>query len=161
VNTRPLPVLLAALGAIAVAGWLGRGWLMPPPPPAPAKALANRFWLTDGGKTVLDRLTGLRWQQGYSGSTMNWAAAKDWCKNNTPALPASGWRLPTVAELHTLGDRQKPSQPIDAVFGTTPTEFFWSATPKVGSSSAWAVWFSYGQGSFNDIPYNHRVRCVR
>ena len=121
----------------------------------------GRYAVQDAGKTVLDRATGLRWQQGYSATKLNWSDAKGWCANNTPALPATGWRLPTVRELATLVDSQTQQPAIDAVFAGTPNEGFWSSTPWVAGGSAWGVYFDDGYSGYDVVSGTVRVRCVR
>jgi len=54
--------------------------------------------------------------------------------------------------------------PIDqTVFGTTPTELFWTSTPVFGdASSAWAVNFAYnGDAKRTSTTTTAWVRCVR
>ena len=133
----------------------------PPPTIRPAKSVASRFVVQDGGKTVLDRLSSLRWQQGFSASPMDWAAAKTWCSANTPALPGTGWRLPTVRELDTVVDRQTLQPASAAVFGATPSDGFWTSTPWVNGGIAWFVSFDFGYGFSNSALTPYRVRCVR
>ena len=134
-----------------------------PPLAQPAKAIAGRFALQDNGKTVLDRVNGLRWQQGSSTTTMNWAAAKAWCSNNTPVLPGTGWRLPTVRELQTIVDRQTGEEGMgtDAVFGATPKFLLWTMSPWVGGGSTWFVGFGSGDSYYSPSQNAHNVRCVR
>ncbi len=152
-------LLLLLLLAIATPSWL---WLRKRlPVPVPATAVAGRFATQDSGVTVLDRISGLHWQQGFSASTMTQAAALTWCSANTPALPGSGWRLPTSHELDDLADTQTSSPAIDAVFAGTPNEYFWSATPWVSGGYAWYVSFAYGYSSSYDTSFTYRVRCVR
>jgi len=155
-SRRILLVLLAF--AVALPAWVLRGRLNRA---APAAAIAGRFATQDSGLTVLDRLTGLHWQQGFSGSTMDWADAKTWCTNNTPGLPGSGWRLPTVRELFSLADVQTNSPAIDPIFAGTPSEYFWTVTPWVSGGGAWRVDFSSGYSDNNVTSSTFRVRCVR
>lgn len=150
--------LIAALAVFAVIGWLAAAR---DSVPHAATAPAGRFVLQDAGKTVLDRINDLRWQQGFSATPMKWADAKTWCSANTPALPGSGWRLPTVGELVTLVDRKRSNPAIDAVFSGTPNAYFWSITPFASGGSVWYVSFYYGNAAINDITNTYRVRCVR
>lgn len=163
-TTRPL---LAALSFVALVGLLVGAWRFAPrdsgPPdlaPRPAKATAGRFAVQDGGKTVLDRISGRRWQQGSSGSKMDWAAAKIWCSANTPTLPGNDWRLPSLGELVTLVDVTTASPTIDPVFGGQPATSFWSSTPKAfGDSVFWLVYD--GNVSNAHATFTYWVRCVR
>ena len=153
--------ILLILLVLAVAGpaWLWQHKRAPVP--VPATAIAGRFAMQDSGKTVLDRISGLHWQQGFSATTMTQAAALTWCSANTPALPGTGWRLPTSHELEDLADSQAASPAIDAVFAGTPSEFFWSATPWVSGGNAWVVDFYYGRSYYDGSSSAFRVRCVR
>ncbi len=157
--------VFVALALFAWVGWLAGAFQVAPPPTAPyaANATAGRFAVQDSGKTVLDRSNGLRWQQGFSAKTMNWADAKTWCAANTPALPGSGWRLPTIGELVTLVDVKNNSPAIDSMFAGTPNELFRASTPSASGGSAWLVFFYNGYALHydNDIASTYRVRCVR
>ena len=155
-----LRLLLLTLAALALAGpalWRWRGELLPQPAAAPS----GRFALQDAGATVFDHISGLHWQQGFSATTMDWASAKTWCSANTPALPGSGWRLPSVRELRQLADRQTSAPAIDAAFGTTSNELFWSATPWVSGGYARYVNFLNGSSYYDSTTNTYRVRCVR
>lgn len=162
---RPLVAALALLGLAGVGTGLHlRSPPTPTPAPQAAKAVVGRYTLQDAGKTVLDRVTGLRWQQGYSATKMIWSDAKVWCGDNPPALPASGWRLPTARELATLIDSQAQKPAIDAVFGVPNGAFFWSATKWIGGGAGWYVEFDDGQSHFlmcSENAGSGRVRCVR
>ncbi|MBM4344122.1 MAG: DUF1566 domain-containing protein [Deltaproteobacteria bacterium] len=126
-NARPSGLILAILTCSSLLGWFGRMRDPPPPVRAPAKAVANRFVVLDGGAIVLDRLTGLRWQVELWGTPMVLQDAIEWCKNNKSALSGTGWRLPTITELHTLIDRQQKAPAIDGVFVAAPPHPFWTS----------------------------------
>ena len=153
----------ATLACLALVGWLAGAARLAPPDRVrqPAKATAGRFAVQDGGKTVLDRISGLRWQQAFSATNMNQAAAKNWCSANTPGLPGTGWRLPGVGELATLVERKPNSPAIDAAFAGTPAAWFWSSTPWVAGGAAWIVNFYDGGSALGAPSFPNRVRCVR
>ncbi len=65
----------------------------------------GRFGLSDDGKQVLDRISGLHWQRLVGGGG-KFAAAKGYCEGNVPGLAGTGWRLPSVGELRQLADRE-------------------------------------------------------
>lgn len=115
--------------------------------------------MQDAGKTVFDRISGLHWQRGSSDGP-NWTQAKTWCSANTPALPGSGWRMPTTGELVTLVDRKQIEPAIDPVFMGTPT-IFWSSTPYASGGSVWCVHFAAGNALNVLITDTFSVRCVR
>lgn len=112
------------------------------PPPRPTASVDGRFALQDGGLTILDRISGLLWQQGLSVNQMNPIDAQSYCK--TVALPGEDWRLPTIGERVQLADFQRvtyvpvltPDPPpqvplIDPIFAIIPdaTLHLWSSTP--------------------------------
>ena len=98
----------------------------------------------------------LEWQADVPEQKMTWAEAKAYA-----ASLGDGWRLPTRAELLTLVDDTR-SNPACSVFHDCPSEWFWTSTPWVGSSSsAWGVGFYNGGASYFDVSDSSRVRCVR
>jgi len=127
-------------------------------PVAGAGSIA-RFAVQDGGATVLDRLTGLRWQQGVAPATMNQSEAKSLCQGNGAGLAGSAWRLPTVTELSTLIDAAASNPATDAVFAGAPAEWFWTAT-AAGDGEAWRVSFNYGFSTPESVGAAAQVRCV-
>jgi len=125
------------------------------------------FDYTDNGDdTVTDNTTGLIWEQTYSTTTRNWQQALDYCNDNVPGLPGSGWRLPNVKELFSLVDFGISSTvKIDTTyFPGTPASDFWSATtyPNSGiQNGAMRVYFFVGFVSANVKTSSFYVRCVR
>ena len=131
-----------------------------------------RFTAVDG--TVVDRLTGLQWEQKtVDGGIHDVDDRYTWSESAVsdgdgtafttflPALDSApcfaghcDWRLPTRAELETLVTEAFPCTTvpcIDAVFGPTATEdFYWtSVTDAVEpEGAAWGV--SFGNGFVND-----------
>ena len=121
-----------------------------------------RFAAQDSGATVLDRISGLHWQQGFSAAVMTQTAGLSWCTANTPALPGSGWRLPTSHELEDLVDTQAWSPVTDVVFADAVGDSFWSATLSVLGGEACHVQLGGGGGShFSLTTSTQRARCVR
>jgi hypothetical protein len=125
------------------------------------------FSYTDNGDdTVTDNNTGLVWEQTYSTTTRTWQQALDYCNNNVPGLPGTGWRLPNVKELFSLVDFGiSGSAKIDlTAFPGTPASIFWSATtyPNSGPQNfAMLVDFDVGV-VYNVFKTSSRyVRCVQ
>jgi hypothetical protein len=123
--------------------------------------------LVDNGEgTISDLATGLMWQKGDSGVTMNWEQALAYCENLELAAH-DDWRLPNAKELHSIvdygraPDAQNPAQKgpaLDPIFDISQTEsWFWTSTtllespPDVGYGSQ-AVYLAFGQafGVSND-----------
>ena len=145
------------LGSIAVIGFAALAV------DAHASAPAGRY--TVNGGTVLDKQTKLTWQRTPSTTKYSWADAKTACAAAGATLGGSGWRVPTIKELHTLIDYSQPATAaaIDpAAFPETPMDNFWSSTPLSGSTSmAWNLSFVLGNPSSASITSTLYVRCIR
>ncbi|WP_200191422.1 DUF1566 domain-containing protein [Halorhodospira abdelmalekii] len=128
------------------------------------------FATLEEGKVVYHEATGLEWRRCAEG--MSWEDGR--CQGNAQALnwqeareraeaAGEGWRLPTIAELHSIVERCRIGAAINAqVFPETPASFFWSASPYAGSSqSAWGVYFHTGRDGWNGKNGTHKVRLVR
>jgi hypothetical protein len=129
---------------------------------------------TDNGDgTVIDKKTGLMWQQGEAGY-MFWHSALSYCENLE--LPSgsgqSDWRLPNVKELESITDDtlSNPNEPygpsIDLTyFPNAFSDVYWSSTTYETDYSweAWRVSFSSGEVShcYKEFYYASYVRCVR
>ncbi|HRX84951.1 MAG TPA: DUF1566 domain-containing protein [Phycisphaerae bacterium] len=94
-----------------------------------------------GDGTILDRATGLQWQQGDSGTGLDWQNALAYAENLNLGGHAD-WRLPNAKELQGLLDYTRSpdttaSAAIDPLFAATPITneagaidyaYYWSAT---------------------------------
>ncbi len=98
-------------------------------------------------EAVLDRETGLVWQQNPSSFTTTWFAAQDTAAG-CPAIVTggrSGWRLPRLDELQTLTTGVFTNLPAGHPFGANAQGTFWTSNSSVFSSSSatvaivWAV----------------------
>ncbi len=147
--------------------------------PAPSQVDSGRFIDHKNG-TVSDHATGLMWKKCSEGQTWHktdnncqgQAAGITWddALNQAEILNAgrgfagfNDWRLPTVKELSTLVEYDRPT-PIDLkVFPATPNLWYWSSTPyQRQGTRAWFVAFGSGDVSIEriDNPSLH-VRLVR
>lgn len=155
--------LLLALGAAAVHA------------PVPV----GRYCFSEDNQVVLDRGTGLVWERDIGMGT--WTEALARCENLTLGPYESGWRLPTIKELHTILDEEAEYGLDPAIFHREAGDarFFWSATPVAGVfDHVWVVAFGgekphptvgglqNGQTyrlplSDGGTPTVHAVRCVR
>ncbi|MDP9150922.1 MAG: DUF1566 domain-containing protein [Myxococcota bacterium] len=133
-------------------------------PNASSLALPNpQSYDTSSVGTVLDRVTGLVWQQAVDPGTYNWSASGAYCQ----ALALGGhhdWRLPSMIELVSIVDLSQAEPAIRGdAFPSTPSSPFWSAQLDVTNSGlGWYVYFKNG-GAYggNDVVDPQRVRCVR
>ncbi len=119
-------------------------------PPAWSQILpaTERFVLVMSGAGVLDKETGLVWEQSPDKTTpKNWVDAQIVC--NVKAVGnRKGWRLPTVHELASLIDPSNaggdPDLPVGHPFSDVLAELYWSATTDAGDSArAWEVNFDF------------------
>lgn len=112
-------------------------------------------------ETVEDAATKLTWQRAVPDKTFHYAEAVSYCA--ALSLRGTGWRLPTIKELHTLVDEARMHPAIDThAFPETPSAYFWSAT-RVASFGmyAWTVSFEDGTDLWYPAENQHHVRCVR
>jgi len=93
-------------------------------------------------EAVLDRETGLVWEQALELTTRAWGNATWYCANKIVG-ESGGWRLPSVVELKSVEDRTLPSPYINSVFnsnGILSANNWWSATTgAVTPTDAWIV----------------------
>ncbi len=131
----------------------------------------DRFTVHNDG-TVMDKQTGLMWQQctlGLSGtmcdqgsaSIFNWKGALEQAGNEFATY--SDWRLPNVKELLSIVEKQCSAPAINlTIFPNTTSSHVWSSSPNANDSSyAWLVHFAYGNSSLNHRDYYKKVRLVR
>jgi hypothetical protein len=121
-----------------------------------------------GGAAVLDRETGLVWEQSPTMERFEWVGAQAHCIDLN-AGGRTGWRLPAIQELMSLVDRSVspgptlPSgHPFTNVGPSAGILFYWSATTDT-STGAWAVNFDLGFSNrfqFKELN-NVFVWCVR
>jgi hypothetical protein len=123
-----------------------------------ADAPAGHFSID--GDVVKDTATGLVWQRRTPEMAYAQPQAAAYCR----ALPlaGSGWRLPTIKELHTLVDEGLANPAIDAkAFPNTPSAQFWTSSALAGFAFTWTVNFLDGTDTWAPGENTLRVRCVR
>jgi len=82
--------------------------------------------------------------------------------NNHALCGYADWRMPTRKELLTLIDYGQNKPMIDSDYFPSSGEFVWSGTPlALESSSAWGVYFDYGNSFSIDRRNTRQVRLVR
>ena len=122
----------------------------------------ERFVVVMGGEAVLDKETGLVWDQSPSTTKRLWLDSRSHCLNLTVG-GRMGWRLPSLHELMSLVDPNNPDGNPDLPPGhpfsnVSPTTLYWTMS-MLGhivffgggdsgdfSQNAWAVCF--GKCSF-------------
>jgi len=107
-----------------------------------------RFQLVLDGTGVLDKETGLVWEQSPDNTNVyNWETAQTHCNRLTKG-GRLGWRIPTVQELLSLVDPSVypgPTLPSGHPFSNVRDDIYWSATTAANDTSkAWTVGFGGG-----------------
>lgn len=138
---------------------------------------ASRFVVLKAfnNQAVLDKNTGLVWEQAPSGSVpwlhhvlhiQDGDYAPQVCLGKNVGGTV-GWRLPSIVELKSVQDPSLPAPfvPASVFTGISATDAFWSATTAEGSGDleqqAWVVNFGSGDVSPRGKGFYLRVWCVR
>lgn len=115
-------------------------------------------------QAVLDKETGLVWEQSPDGENRyTWEDAQEYCNTLTTG-GRMGWRLPTIQELASLVDRSQsyPALPKGHPFSNVQSSYYWSATTATKNiGGAWVVNFSLGQLGYPGELNSYFVWCVR
>ena len=115
-------------------------------------------------EAVLDRETGLVWEQSPSQAASNWFLASIHCVQLSNG-GRKGWRLPSIEDLASLIDPTQinPSLPSGHPFSNVLGTVYWSATTRaVNTAGAWRVDFYTAVVGFDDKTIgNERAWCVR
>ena len=124
-------------------------------------ASATRFSTAFPG-AVLDKNTGLVWEQAPDATARAWAAATSYCVNKNVG-GTRGWRLPSVVELASVQDPSLPAPFVPAnVFTGVQSANYWSATTNAEiPTSAWLVPFGSGSVGPEDKASSGHAWCVR
>jgi len=132
-----------------------------------SRDVINRYMMKNlhRDEVVVDRETGLMWQQAASSEHMLYSLATEWINNLNKRSFAgfNDWRLPTLEEAMTLMERAPNSAGlyIDPIFNSKRRSWMWTAD-RGEAESAWYVNFNYGYSRLNRIKSgNNYVRAVR
>lgn len=139
------------------------------PTSLPAPAAGSRY--SAAGETVVDSTTKLTWQRMPEDTGMAWEDAKAYC-SGLRLGDASGFRLPTKAELLGLGENLPAGIDRNAFPAAVDKErdnmsavvFYWTSTPHpVSESMAWGVRFGTmgAQAVIQSRSSSRYVRCVK
>jgi hypothetical protein len=120
--------------------------------------------LTDwSSQAVLDRETGLVWEQAPATTAQSWADTRTACFQSTKG-GRKGWRLPSIAELFSLIDpsASNPALPAGHPFTNVQLSNYWSGTTDaVIPSNAWGLNFVGGAQFSANKSVTIPVWCVR
>lgn len=116
-------------------------------------------------EAVLDRETGLVWEQSPQTTYASWSGALETCINKNVG-GRKGWRLPSIPELASLIDPSVaapgPTLPAGHPFLNLQSSFYWSATTFAEIPfNAWGVNFHNGTVTPGGKPGAVPVWCVR
>ncbi len=146
---------------LSLSGFTFAGNLEPSAPPAPTmKTLdeipptwsqnlpaADRFELVLYGEAVLDKETGLVWEQSPDTTARSWLASLTHCFQRGVG-GRKGWHLPTIEQLASLGDitQSNPALPSGNPFSNNvQSAWYWSSTTYANDTTdAWFVSFNSG-----------------
>lgn len=136
----------------------------------PPRPHADERFLEGSDGTLQDKITGLTWTQNDNAKDIAWAEAKRYCESH-----GGGWRLPYVAELKAIWNRDVPGTNRCLVGAAIP-EFcrvsekfhltqagFWSSEKQPGTEDVLMVGLIYGveKAMAADNAAYMRVLCVR
>jgi hypothetical protein len=133
-------------------------------PPTWSRKLAasERFVvLSDfGGEAVLDRETGLVWEQSPSTSPPGSLFGAHQHCNYLTLGGRKGWRVPTLPELASL--IHAALDPAALPFTDVNTTFFYWSASTIDPAGAWVLGFwGGGGGPVGDTGVDYNVWCVR
>ena len=116
-----------------------------------------------GRKQVIDKATGLVWQESGSVNAMTYADAERYVFNLRSQHFAGfhDWRLPTLEEAMSLmkPERKNRNLYIDPIFDRGQSWIWTSDLANVGL--VWVVYFSYGDCGIDTVKGTNFVRVVR
>lgn len=133
--------------------------------PILARATKGRFVTKSlhRDKIVVDRATGLMWQQGTSAQQMSHRGARAWIDelNRHGFAGFNDWRLPTLAEALTLLEPGPNPEGvyIDSVFMARRRLWMWTSE-RGDTETAWYVNFNYGYSQLNRINTSYNCVCA-
>ena len=119
-----------------------------------------------GGAAVLDKETGLVWEQSPSiPKVTGWTDALAHCYRREVG-GGKGWRLATIEELASLVDPNNPTGDPDLPpghpFSNVQSSSYWSATTVASDASgAWIVGFGNGVVNGDGKRVSLHVWCLR
>ena len=113
---------------------------------------AQRIWALPDfeiiGKTVIDNINELVWDNSHDDLLLTWKDAKEYIAglNEAEYLGRSDWRLPGREEIRSIVKYDDSQPAVDkSVFSGTRNAYYWTAyTDKACVENAWGIYFGYG-----------------
>ena len=138
------------------------------PPWSQTLPVSERFKLVLGGAGVLDKETGLVWEQAPTNRTTFFVNQSwDWALYDCMSLEKGerrGWRLPTIQELSSLmvpGGTLPSGHPFSDVQSSLSSRY-WSATADMRDAAmAFTIFFGGGYVFRDYKTSNNNIWCVR
>jgi hypothetical protein len=126
------------------------------------KGIANEFVAQQNGQVILDRATGLMWQQSGPSNFVRFDEAQKYVTelNRQKFAGFSDWRLPTLEEAMSLMESKSYGGCYFNPIFDCNRRLIWTAD-KFSAGSAWYVNFFIGFCSNHGISNNNSVRAVR
>lgn len=121
-------------------------------------------WTNSGDSMVNDSNSGLIWQDGDNGVTLDWEDALTYCDGLDWGGYSSGWRLPTVVEWTNSGVDYGDADYQHTEFTATKRSYYWSSTTRPsGTGVAYLVDMGGGYIYVVDksVGGSNYARCVR
>jgi len=132
-----------------------------------ASGFDNQFEtkIINGNSVVIDRASGLMWQQSGSSDWWTYEQANQYIQGlrQNGYAGYKDWRLPTLEEAMSLMEpkKNKDGLYIDPIFDATQS-WIWTSDLYQGESRAWVVYFYYGYCYWYGFDYiSYYVRAVR
>ena len=123
----------------------------------------ERFAAMRDGAGILDKQTGLIWEQEPDRFHGTWTEAAAHCREKS-AEGQTKWRIPSVKELSSLIDtsQRDPALPSGHPFSNIRSAVYWSGTPSATDEMvAWHVSFFTGEAVTDQKSQTRRAWCVR
>ena len=121
--------------------------------------MASKRFVDNSDGTVTDNKTGLMWVAKDNGVPINWHGATEYCKNLRVG-GYSDWRMPTLAELASLFDRDRKNKngyhTIDLI--STTAQSCWAVETR--GDTAGRFNFTYGKEYWLRKSYSGPTRVL-
>ena len=130
------------------------------------KGFSNQFFIRNKKECniIVDKSTGLTWQQEGSGTYLDYASARQRIRelNQKKYAGYNNWRLPTVEEAMSLMEPNKSNNGlfINPLFGRNQI-WIWTVDQLKSKSWTWVVDFKYGECLRYNPANGSYVRAVR